>query len=93
MRKILLLAFLLCASSAQAQVMKRGGGEVSINRDGAVTVRSRPDKSVAITGPTVITGVTGITGATTITGATGITGATSITGAATVSTTLGVTGV
>lgn len=68
------------------QAMRVGGGEISLNRFGAVTIKSRADKSVAITGPT------NITGATSITGATGITGATTITGAATVSSTLGVTG-
>ena len=74
------------------QAMRVGGGEISVNRLGAVVIKSRADKSVTITGPTNIVGVHTVTGATTITGATGITGATSITGAATVSTTLGVTG-
>lgn len=74
------------------QAMRVGGGEVSINRFGAVTIKSRADKAVSITGPTNIVGVHTVTGATTITGATGIVGATAITGAATVSTTLGVTG-
>lgn len=87
---LLILAIPIIVMAQQA--MRYGGGEISINRLGAVTIRSRSDKSVTITGPTAIVGAHTVTGATTITGATGIVGATSITGAATVSTTLGVTG-
>jgi len=79
-RLICLLILALPIVAIAQQAMRVGGGEISINRFGSVTIKSRADKSVSITGPT------------TITGATGITGATSITGAATVSTTLGVTG-
>ncbi len=88
---LLILALPLIAMAQQA--MRSGGGELSVNRFGAVTIKSRADKAVTITGPTAIVGAHTVTGATTITGATGIVGATSITGAATVSTTLGVTGV
>lgn len=81
---LLLLSIPIIVMAQQA--MRVGGGELSINRFGAVTIKSRADKSVTVTGPTNIVGVT------TITGATGITGATAVTGAATVSSTLGVTG-
>lgn len=76
MRKTLLsiCAILLIAIVVFAQTMKRGGGEVSINQNGSLTIRSRPDQSIALTGPTTIVGTTTITGATTLTGNSALTG-------------------
>jgi hypothetical protein len=50
------------------QAMRVGGGELSINRFGAVTIKSRADKAVTITGPTNIVGAHTITGNTAIAG-------------------------
>ena len=85
---LLLLSIPLIVMAQQA--MRVGGGELSINRFGAVTIKSRADKSITVTGPTNIVGATTITGATSITGATtvsttlGVTGASTLTGGATI---------
>jgi hypothetical protein len=84
MRKKLTIGLLILALPlaiyAQQQVMKLGGGLISVNRLGAVVIRSRADQSIALQGNTTVVGTTGLTGATTITGATSIVGDTALTG-------------
>lgn len=76
---IVLVIVLAFAGIIVAQTMKRGGGEVSINQLGTVTVKARGDKNVNITGST-----TAITGAATVSSTLGVTGVTTMTGGAVV---------
>lgn len=60
---------------AQQQAMRLGGGSVSISRLGAVVIKSRADKTIALQGNTTVTGTLAVSGATTHTGALTQTGA------------------
>jgi hypothetical protein len=93
-RKLLisLLVLVIPLTVYAQQTMRLGGGLISISRLGAVVIKSRADKTIALQGNTTIAGTTAITGNTTVAGTMGVTGNTTITGTAAVSSTLSVGG-
>jgi hypothetical protein len=88
-RKLLisLLVLVIPLTVYAQQTMRLGGGLISISRLGAVVIKSRADKTIALQGDTTVAGTTAITGNTTVAGTMGVTGNT-----AAVSSTLSVGG-
>jgi hypothetical protein len=76
---IVMAVLLVLGGIVVAQTMKRGGGEISINQNGQVTVKARGGQNVNITGSTAA-----ITGAATVSSTLGVTGVTTMTGGAVV---------
>lgn len=64
----LLIATIPIIAIAQ-QTMRLGGGLISISRLGAVVIKARSDKTIALQSNTAITGTLAVSGATTQTGA------------------------
>ena len=68
-RLVAVFLILVCVVSVVAQQrMRLGGGEISINRLGAIVLQARSDKAIALNSPTTITGATTLTGNTALTG-------------------------
>jgi hypothetical protein len=63
-----LLVLLIPIAIYAQQTMKLGGGEISISRVGALVLRARSDKSIALQSPTSITGATTFIGNSALTG-------------------------
>lgn len=77
-RKLIIISLVLALpviAIAQQQVMRLGGGLISISRLGAVVIKARFDKTIALQSNTAVTGTLAVSGATTHTGALTQTGA------------------
>lgn len=66
---VILLILIVPIIVVAQQTMRLGGGLISISRLGAVVIKSRADKTIALQGNTAVTGTFAVSGATTQTGA------------------------
>jgi hypothetical protein len=83
-RKLLisLLVLVIPLAVYAQQTMRLGGGLISISRLGAVVIKSRADKTIALQGDTTVAGTMGVTGNTTITGTAAVSSTLSVGGGA-----------